>query len=239
MRIWPRRIARSAFCSRRPTTCAGSSRISAGHRTAAELFAGAHDGGVFALTQGRRKEAIAESNIALELDPVSLHTLADNAAIHAYAGDLAVARELMDRARDLHCPPGVAEAPWMYVYGLIDQLEGRFDAAIDLLERCTRTNIMHTVPLAILGYCYARTGRRDRAGEVLDRLAGLSTHRHAIHFSRAAILAGLDDTNGALDDLERGYEEKNPWLFLLNVAPWFEAIRSHPRYRALIARMML
>jgi len=191
------------------------------------------------LTQGRRAEAIAESNIALELDPVSLHTLTDGAAIHAYAGDLVVARELMDRARDLHCPPGAAEAPWLYVYGLIDQIEGRFDAAIDLLERCSRTNIMHTIPLAILGYCYAKTGRRDRANEVLDRLAALSTHRHAIQFSRAAILAGLDDRDGALDALERGYEEKNPWLFLLNVAPWFDDIRSHARYRAVIARLVL
>jgi serine/threonine-protein kinase len=191
------------------------------------------------LSQGRREDAIAESNIALELDPVSLHTLTDGAAIHAYAGDLTVARELMDRARALYCPPGAPEAPWLYVYALIDQLEGRFDAAIDLLERCTRTEIMHTIPLAILGYCYARSGQRDRAAAVLDRLAGLSTHRHAIQFSRAAILAGLDDTDGALDALERGYEERNPWLFLLNIAPWFDAVRSHPRYRALVARLML
>jgi len=98
---------------------------------------------------------------------------------------------------------------------------------------------MHNLPLGILGYCYAMAGYPAKANEVLDRLAGLPSERHAVQFSRAVVLAGLNQGEPALDALERAYTEKNPWLYLLKIAPWFDAIRGQPRYRALVERLEL
>jgi eukaryotic-like serine/threonine-protein kinase len=191
------------------------------------------------LSRGLFDEAICEIDIALELDPASVVILVDAAAINAYAGDLESARELMERAQQSFTYPGSADPSWMYVLGLIHQLQGDHEKAIDVLERSTASGIMHTIPLGILGYSYAKAGKRDKAEEVLDRLANLSPQRHAVHFSRAAIFAGLEKREQTLESLERGYEEKNPLLFLMNVAPWFEGMRSHPRFRAIVEQLDL
>lgn len=191
------------------------------------------------LCRGMLDEAVLQADRAVELDPAGMMIQVDCAAILAYAGDLARARELMDRMRQSFVPPGAAMPGWMYVLGLIHQLEGRFDEAIDVLERTTAADILHTLPLGILGYCHAMAGSAAKANQVLDRLAGLPAERHAVQFSRAVVLAGLNQGARALDALERGYAEKNPWLYLMKIAPWFDAIRDLPRYRALVERLGL
>lgn len=191
------------------------------------------------LCRGKLDEAIVEADSAVEVDPAALMIQVDCAAILAYAGDLSRARELMDRMRQSFVPQGSSTPGWMYVDGLIHQLEGDHAAAIEAIERSTRSDIMHTVPLGILGYCYARVGNHAKAHETLERLAQLAPERHAVHFSRAVIFAGLEQNELALEALERGYAEKNPWLFLLKIAPWFQAIASEPRYLGLIRRLDL
>jgi serine/threonine-protein kinase len=189
------------------------------------------------LVRGQLDEARKQVSLALEVDPVTLGILLDGAAIHAYARDLDFARELMDRAKALYDPAGTADASWLYVDGLIAAIEGDYRTAIGVLERCTRGDILHTIPLAILGFCYAKAARPDRARAILERLAGLPSQRHATQFSRAAIFAGLGEIEEALASLERAYEERNPWLLLMHVAPWFDDIRSEPRLRAISERM--
>lgn len=191
------------------------------------------------LSRGMLAEAVTQADSAVEVDPGSLMVQVDAAAILAYAGDLGRARELMDRMRQSYVHADGAIPGWMYVYGLIHQLEGRYDEAIDVLERSTRADILHTLPLAILGYCYSQAGNPEGANDMLTRLASLPHERHAVHFSRAVIFAGLNQTEQALDALERGYEERNPWLFLMKVAPWFRAIRTQPRFRSLLERLDL
>lgn len=189
------------------------------------------------LLRGRRKDAMAQIGLALEVDPLAHNILVDGAAIHAYAGDLVFARELMDRAKELYDRTGTADAPWIYVYGLIDVLAGDYEHAIAVLERCTRGDIMHTVPLAILGRCYAKAGQPQLARAVLERLAALPSQRHAVQYSRAVIFAALGEKEDALASLERAYEERNPWLLLMNVAPWFDDLRSEPRLLAIWNRI--
>lgn len=191
------------------------------------------------LCRGMLDEAVVQADCAVEVDPASVMIQVDSAAILAYAGDLARARELMDRVRQAFVPAGAVMPGWMYVLGLIHQLEGEFNEAIDVLERSTAADIMHTLPLGILGYCYGKAGSPAKANEILDRLASLPRERHAVQFSRAVILAGLNQGRRALDALERGYAEKNPWLYLLKIAPWFDAIREQPRYRNLVKRLEL
>ena len=51
------------------------------------------------------------------------------------------------------------------------------------------------------------------------------------------IRAGLLDR--ALDSLERQYEKRDPNLAYISVAPIFDPLRSHPRFRALLKKMNL
>ena len=49
----------------------------------------------------------------------------------------------------------------------------------------------------------------------------------------------VGELDRALDLLERGYEVRNPNMSYISVAPVFDSVRQHPRFRALLQRMNL
>lgn len=91
--------------------------------------------------------------------------------------------------------------------------------------------------IALLGYCYAVSGRRDEAGRMLSRLDELGRHRFVAAYVRAFIHMGLGERGRALDQLERAYEEQEPWAAFLNVDPFFRGLRGEPRFTRLLERL--
>jgi hypothetical protein len=51
----------------------------------------------------------------------------------------------------------------------------------------------------------------------------------------AAIHVALGDTSAALDWLERALAERSPWIGYLEVDPRVAPLRSHPRFKRLVA----
>jgi hypothetical protein len=49
----------------------------------------------------------------------------------------------------------------------------------------------------------------------------------------------VEDTNSALDWLERADEERSPWMAYVAVNPRFGALRSHPRFESLLRNARL
>jgi hypothetical protein len=50
---------------------------------------------------------------------------------------------------------------------------------------------------------------------------------------------GLGDQARAFAWLDKAYEQRSPFLFKIRVMPQFDALRSDPRYTALLQRMNL
>ena len=81
-----------------------------------------------------------------------------------------------------------------------------------------------------------------RVGEAREMLAALSRRRAQSYVSPwalASIHARLGETEEALTWLERAYEEHDSTLVWLKVHPRFDALRSEPRFEALLARLGL
>lgn len=91
--------------------------------------------------------------------------------------------------------------------------------------------------IALLGYCYAVSGRREEAGRMLSRLDELERQRFVAAYVRAFIHIGLGERERALDQLERAYEEQELWLVFLNVDPFFRGLRDEPRFTRLLERL--
>jgi hypothetical protein len=49
--------------------------------------------------------------------------------------------------------------------------------------------------------------------------------------------AALGQRDRAFEQLERGYQLREPGLLFLKVAPWAEPLRSDPRYAALVDKL--
>jgi serine/threonine-protein kinase len=91
---------------------------------------------------------------------------------------------------------------------------------------------------ALLGYAYARCGRRAQALAELDRLAAERTAGHYVsHYSQAMIYAGLLDKERAFVELDSAYAERAFPLIFIRLDPAFEGLRGDRRYAALLERV--
>jgi tetratricopeptide (TPR) repeat protein len=185
---------------------------------------------------GRHEEALSELRLALELDPLSLITLAaaGTASFYArrYEETIAHLRHALDIDPDFLA--GHADLARALEYS------GRTAEAVQEYERAIRLGgtsmAAHSVGLANV---LAVSGRVGEARELLAALSRRRAESYVSPWALASIHACLGETGEALDWLERAYEEHDPTLVWLKVHPRFDALRSEPRFEALLARLRL
>src|ERR1700681_2419065 len=95
--------------------------------------------------------------------------------------------------------------------------------------------------LAELGNAYAMAGRKADAQKVLDQLNDLSRRKYVPAAARVGVYVGLRDKNKAFEWLETAYEDRSIGgpLTNFNADPFFDSLRSDPRYADLLRRMNL
>jgi TolB-like protein/Flp pilus assembly protein TadD len=187
------------------------------------------------LTLGRTEEALAEIRRARELDPLSVraHVAVSMSLYFARQYERAIeyldlALELDPRFPDVHCSLGLnclELARW-------ERALAEFHEAVELSGRSAEQ-------MASLGFAFGRTGRTGDAHAVLADLEARAAQRYvpAVYF--AAVHAGLGDTDGACEWLDRAFAERSSWLVFLRVEPWWDGLRTHPRFMQLVERMRL
>ena len=90
-----------------------------------------------------------------------------------------------------------------------------------------------------LGWVYAVSGRRADALKIAKELGDLSSHAYVDFYQFATIYAGLGEKDEAFRLLEKGYEERSAGMPYLAVDPFWDGMRSDPRYADLLRRMSL
>lgn len=87
-----------------------------------------------------------------------------------------------------------------------------------------------------LAYALAKAGQRDEALKLIDELKRLAEREHINSFHFAVPYIGLGDKDEAFFWLGRGVDEGSIGFRQLDVHPWFEDLRSDPRFKALLIR---
>ncbi len=185
--------------------------------------------------QGRFDEALAESERARQLDPMSLIIVTDRGTILYYARkyDLAIEQFRavvdMDPAND-HARSFIATA---YVQ------QGKFAQALkenDLMRNAENS----PWNWAFKTYIYNHSGNVAQAQRALARFEALSPRLRS-----DAILARLVAYNGAGHQektmllLEEAFKEHSPALTNIKVDPRYDNLRKDPRFLELLARINL
>ena len=114
---------------------------------------------------------------------------------------------------------------------LIYSLTSRHDEAIAQAEPLGGDD-----PRSVLGYVYARAGRRDQALAILEELKTRSQERYVSGMRLAIIYAALGNHDETFEWLEKAYEQQAIDLIFLNTPTW-DALRSDPRYDDLMRRI--
>ena len=181
---------------------------------------------------GRFNEALAEQQLGQELDPLALDA-------HALVGMRYNVQQDYERAID-HLTVTVQLDPQFragHTYlGQSYVATGRFQEALAEFET-VRSMSDGPAPIAWLAYTYARMGNTAHARALLEELHDLSRQRYVPPSLEAIIYAGLGDSNGLFQALEKGYSDRHSSLIYLKSNPLFEEFRSHPRFQALLKKM--
>lgn len=91
-------------------------------------------------------------------------------------------------------------------------------------------------PKSHLAYALARAGQRDEALKLVDELKRQAEHEYISSFHFAVPYIGLGDKDEAFLWLRMGVDEGSISAAHLEVHPWFDDLRSDPRYKELLKR---
>jgi serine/threonine protein kinase/Tfp pilus assembly protein PilF len=191
------------------------------------------------LTRSQFDEGISEIKRAQELDPVSTQTIGGLG--HAYLVMHRYDESIPHFQKALDLYPNAAfiraELAWSYAAkGMYPQALAEYDK----IPEADKAVAAETQLVADgLGWVYAVSGKRSDALKVAKEVEELSSHSYVDFYQLATIYASLREKDEAFRLLEKGYEERSAGMLYLAVDPFWDNIRSDPRYADLLRRMGL
>ena len=191
------------------------------------------------LARARFDESIAEGMRALEIDPLSPQIVADLAYTYLVMRryDEAIAQHR--KALDLDPNAAWIRQDMAYAY----TLKGAYAQAIaedDKIPVQAKVVAAENKLIASgIGWIYAVSGRRADALKIAQQFKDLASHAYVDFYQVAEIYAALGDKDEAFRLLEKAYEEHSSNMPFLAVDPFWDGIRSDPRYADLLRRMGL
>jgi tetratricopeptide (TPR) repeat protein len=184
---------------------------------------------------GRHNEALAEIKRAQELDPVYLVYQSNEGIILFLARQYDEAIEQFNKTIAMD-----SNFPLPYVWSALTYIEkGMVEEALAAGEKYTVLTRGSGLAVAVQGYIYARAGRRSEAQKIAEQLIQYSKQRYVPAVVIAQIYAGLGETDLALEWLEKAYQQRDPQMFRIKVAPSLDPLRSDPRFIALLKKIGL
>ncbi len=190
-------------------------------------------------TKARFDESIAEGEKAQELDPLS--PVVANALGYIYLGARHYDRSIVQQQKALDLDPNVvwtrALLAWVYAAKrMYPQALAEYDKIADRDKAVAPENQLVADGL---GWLYAISGRKAEALKIAQEVKGLSSHAYVDSYQLATIYAGLGEKDEAFRLLEKGYEEHSGSMPYLAEDPFWDSIRSDPRYADLLRRVGL
>ena len=196
---------------------------------------GAHVGyAKWLLCQGRTDEALAWVQRARELDPLGGAGTTPLGGVAITNGFILFhARRYDEAIRELR-----NDDPDHWYLGLALIANGQPDEAITVLEKALGPDRNPAV-MGVLVRAYAHAGRRREALRLVDELKRRQQTSYVAAAPFVNAYLGLGDNEQALAWLERAYEEQSNMLQLIKVHPYFDPLRSDPRFVDLVHRVGL
>jgi eukaryotic-like serine/threonine-protein kinase len=184
---------------------------------------------------GRHEESYAEANRAVELDPLSTLFRYYCAQHCLFTGQ---AERALEHARQtLEIDPNYAIA--QLALGEAYSLAGRHAEGIALLEKAQGVLPGAFLPEGFLAWAYVRAGRRADAERFRAALEEKRARQYVPPTTLALVAAALGDLESVFRWMEEGIRDRDPNFGYHNRSPYFNAIKSDPRYHDMFRRMNL
>ncbi len=171
--------------------------------------------------------------LAVSLDPL-------NPSIHSWSSMLYwMARDLdsvlSTSAAALELDTNHTQAHRFKGLALVER--GFVEEGLESLRVATAISARDATAVNSLAIALAKVGRASEAEALLDEQIELQRSMPVPPVSIAYIFAAMGRIDDAFSWLDRADQAHDFWLSMLRVEPWYDSLRSDPRFDALIARV--
>ena len=187
--------------------------------------------GYLYMIMGKMDKSIPIVKKALDLDPLS-------PVINRVIGDVYYFSHQYDEAitplkKTLELEPCM---PFAHLQLSLCYLQkSMYDEAIEELTKEKQCRENPSGVEYVLGLIHVKMGEMDKAREVLRELE----ERNIKGSGTAQLYFALGDSENGFKMLEEMYENDDTWLIYINSNPWFDNVRSLPRFKNLIKKIGL
>ncbi len=189
----------------------------------------------YLISVGRTKEALAEVEKALEIEPLDPNMVANLGRHYLYDGQRERAVEQSRRAYEADPSFVIARL----LYGMTLNATGGYTDAIALSEKYLVDDPNNQQMLMVAGYAYGRSGRRPDAERVIERFREISKTQYVIPSFVAVVFGAMGEKDEAFAELDRSIEQRDSWFRWCKVEPLFDPLRDDLRFAGLLKRMNL
>jgi len=187
------------------------------------------------MPHGRVTEAAVELETVVQADPLSIPTRWWLAVMLNFSRQL----ERMD-AEGRHIialDPNHFLGHW--VIGMHRDAIGAGTQAVAALEKAHELSGGSPFTMGFLAYACGRAGRQDDARRLLARAQAIATESYVPPSTFALGHVGLNEWDAAFEWWNRAIENRDPIVMPLKSYPFFDPVRGHPCYRAMLHLMNL
>lgn len=183
------------------------------------------------MSQGRLDEAIEQMQQAQRLAPVSTSPIyVDLGLLYSLNGDLENAARAWQASLEL--------APNDYrIHRHLGNhfcRAGDFEQGLAKLEHALSLHPEEERLMSDLGYCHALAGHREKARELLEKIAVSREQRYVDPIHSALVHLALGETDRAIEWLERGYQIRAAQLTEVPIDPRYTPLHTDPRFQAIV-----
>ncbi len=183
---------------------------------------------------GSYREALAQAQLALLMEPSSLPLQLLVARVLLHSGDYGNALAIMSNLLEVDQTFYIARRYRAQAYLLNGEPENAL-ADLQLLPEERSEDPSFRLPM--LGRAYADMGDVGRADKILRALQALAQTDYVPCWNGAIVAAGLGRLDEALAYLHDAYEQHEATLPFLKSLPWFEQLSGSPAFKDLLNKI--